>query len=770
MQKLKKCCPRAAAILLSLMMMVVFVPTFAFATGGDEGITVFMTVSDKGTIAQTKDNEPMAWKAVKVKDLDNSGDYSFDEALVAAHEQFNSAEGYAASGDAESGGAVSKLWSKDSYNNLFFINGEGLPMGVKADKVSNGDYLEASINADQKYYADWISMFDYTEKTVAAGESFTLNLQGHLGMAYIAEDKINVPLQGLTVGIWSNGALQPIEGAVTDASGNVSLAIDDPGVYVVSAAGTTKGVVTEYSLFKGSTIDSPPMDAYLINDEEFDSSIGVGYTEENHGNGPYPIDEVKWVDWMEWYANQGSYPNLLYSNKFSGVDCPIIAPACIIRVPAEPEDVTLTVNNKGVLAKAKDDSAMVEKSVTVTDLNEDGKLTYDEALVAAHDAYFEGGAAAGYATAPSKYGAEVKMLWGTTTPNTLFFDNDASLQYAVDKVEVKAGDNLYASINADDVYYSDFKTSFDKTSAEAEVSKSLNVSLSGYMAMSGGKAQALSNVQVGIWNNGAFEPIEGAVTNSKGQVKVSFDAVGTYILTANGTVKGEVTDYSNWPDISTLEKDDCPTMAPYCTVTVVAAGEHVHALEATEAKKATCTEDGNSAYWTCSKCGGFFSDAEGKTAIEADSWILPKGHKLTAVKAKLATDKKAGNTAYWKCTNGCGKFFSNAAGTKEIKKNSWVVKKSKMTVKAKTVTAKAKKKTVIKKAKAFTVKNNPGKVTFKKTKGNKKITVAKNGKVTVKKGLKKGKTYKVTVKVTSAKTKKYAAITKTVTLKVKITK
>ena len=149
--------------------------------------------------------------------------------------------------------------------------------------------------------------------------------------------------------------------------------------------------------------------------------------------------------------------------------------------------------------------------------------------------------------------------------------------------------------------------------------------------------------------------------------------------------------------------------------------------------------------------------------------VTPHVHKLTAVKAKLATAKKAGNTAYWKCA-GCGKFFSDAKGTKEIKKNSWVVKKSTMTVKAKTVKAKAKKNTIIKKTKAFTVKNNPGKVTFKKLSGNKKITVSKAGKVTVKKGLKKGKTYTVKVKVTSAKTKKYAAISKTVKLKVKITK
>ena len=90
------------------------------------------------------------------------------------------------------------------------------------------------------------------------------------------------------------------------------------------------------------------------------------------------------------------------------------------------------------------------------------------------------------------------------------------------------------------------------------------------------------------------------------------------------------------------------------------------------------------------------------------------------------------------------------------------------TVKAKTVNAKAKKKTTIKKAKAFTVAKAQGKVTFKKASGNKKITVGAAGKVTVKKGLKKGKTYKVKVKVTAAGNANYKALTKTVTLKVKV--
>ncbi|MBO4288578.1 MAG: Ig-like domain-containing protein, partial [Lachnospiraceae bacterium] len=32
---------------------------------------------------------------------------------------------------------------------------------------------------------------------------------------------------------------------------------------------------------------------------------------------------------------------------------------------------------------------------------------------------------------------------------------------------------------------------------------------------------------------------------------------------------------------------------------------------------------GNSAYWSCEKCGKFFSDAEGKTEIEENSWVIP---------------------------------------------------------------------------------------------------------------------------------------------------
>ena len=88
------------------------------------------------------------------------------------------------------------------------------------------------------------------------------------------------------------------------------------------------------------------------------------------------------------------------------------------------------------------------------------------------------------------------------------------------------------------------------------------------------------------------------------------------------------------------------------------------------------------------------------------------------------------------------------------------------TVKAAKVKKAAQKLTVGKVAKV--AKNtSKGKLTYKKLSGNKKIVVAKNGKVTVKKGCKAG-TYKVKVKVTSAATKNYKAKSTTVTFKVKV--
>ena len=67
------------------------------------------------------------------------------------------------------------------------------------------------------------------------------------------------------------------------------------------------------------------------------------------------------------------------------------------------------------------------------------------------------------------------------------------------------------------------------------------------------------------------------------------------------------------------------------TVSIPAKG---HTLAAHAAVAATCETAGNSAYWSCSECGKYFSDAEGNTEIAENSWNIPaKGHDW-----KLTTD------------------------------------------------------------------------------------------------------------------------------------
>ena len=145
--------------------------------------------------------------------------------------------------------------------------------------------------------------------------------------------------------------------------------------------------------------------------------------------------------------------------------------------------------------------------------------------------------------------------------------------------------------------------------------------------------------------------------------------------------------------------------------------EHTHNLTLVAAKAATCTTAGNSAYYTCDGCDKWFADATGsveitdKTSVkipapghtagtewksdDTNHWhecsrchdkkdeaahdygsdnvcdtcgyykTVPHTHNLTLVAAKTATCTTAGNSAYYKC-EGCGKFYEDVLGTKEI--------------------------------------------------------------------------------------------------------
>ena len=155
----------------------------------------------------------------------------------------------------------------------------------------------------------------------------------------------------------------------------------------------------------------------------------------------------------------------------------------------------------------------------------------------------------------------------------------------------------------------------------------------------------------------------------------------------------------------------CDTCGYYKTV------PHTHNLTLVAAKAATCTTAGNSAYYTCDGCDKWFADATGsveitdKTSVkipapghtagtewksdDTNHWhecsrchdkkdeaahdygsdnvcdtcgyykTVPHTHNLTLVAAKAATCTDGGKEAYYKC-EGCGKFYEDVLGTKEI--------------------------------------------------------------------------------------------------------
>ena len=173
----------------------------------------------------------------------------------------------------------------------------------------------------------------------------------------------------------------------------------------------------------------------------------------------------------------------------------------------------------------------------------------------------------------------------------------------------------------------------------------------------------------------------------------------------------------------------------------------------------TCCENGKTEY-QCSDCDESFSELIVPTGIHQ----FKEGEKY--------------------CAYGCGTVnpdYSEPEQTAEepepepeSKPEQPVVTEKKVNTlfaKGKTAAVKyaklKKRNLIISRKSAISIKNAQGVLSYKKAKGNKKITVSKGGKITVKKGLKKGK-YKVKIKVTAAGNQTYKPITKTVTVIIKV--
>ncbi|MGN0297748.1 MAG: LamG-like jellyroll fold domain-containing protein, partial [Lachnospiraceae bacterium] len=103
---------------------------------------------------------------------------------------------------------------------------------------------------------------------------------------------------------------------------------------------------------------------------------------------------------------------------------------------------------------------------------------------------------------------------------------------------------------------------------------------------------------------------------------------------------------------------------------------HVHDLEYHGEKAATCTEEGNIAYWTCTGCDKVFSDEAGTTEITMeDTIVAASGHNLVHYEAKDATSTEEGNIEYWECQT-CNMVFTDAEGQNATAKGNVIIGKT----------------------------------------------------------------------------------------------
>ena len=180
------------------------------------------------------------------------------------------------------------------------------------------------------------------------------------------------------------------------------------------------------------------------------------------------------------------------------------------------------------IADGQGQLVMVNAAIDVTDVDADGALTINDALYAAHEAAYEGGAEAGYAAADAGYGLSISKLWGEENGGSYgYYLNDVSAYSLLDPVA--DGDYLNAFVYTDLEAWSDLYCTFGYREVVADAGANIKLTLN-MMTFD----ENWNPVSLPV--EGAILTIDGEdsdyVTDAEGNVQFTLDAAGDHLISA----------------------------------------------------------------------------------------------------------------------------------------------------------------------------------------------------------------------------------------------
>ncbi len=264
-----------------------------------------------------------------------------------------------------------------------------------------------------------------------------------------------------------------------------------------------KGAFQDCSSLKSVFILNPDCEIddspYTFNDQRLD---GTGDKPDAHFSGTiYGYKDSTAQDYAE-----------KYGCKFVALDGEDIAKADVFVSIADDKKTLQTTYEK----------------VTAYDFNADGIVSVDEALYAAHEKYYEGGAAKGYRSVISTFGNTLQKLWGIENGGAFGYTVNSTFPSSLDG-KVENGDSVYAFAYSDLSTFTDSYSKFNSYSVSSDAGEPIALTLSKSYYETASSIQFTPLGEAVITVDG--KPTE-YITDKNGQVSIIINEAGKHVISA----------------------------------------------------------------------------------------------------------------------------------------------------------------------------------------------------------------------------------------------